>query len=104
RLEISQMELEFSNKLSSVMGDSAAKFLALPLPFAVLIAIYRTGGIVESYLLFLGALVVSLLFSGLIHNQLMQLGRIDHGFEVIFDQFRKKMQSYPTSIADRLRQ
>src|SRR3546814_4269317 len=34
RLEIAQMELDFSSRLSSVMGDSAGKFLALPLPTA----------------------------------------------------------------------
>src|SRR3546814_6367176 len=41
RLEIAQMELDFSSRLSSVMGDSAGKFLALPLPIAVLAAIYK---------------------------------------------------------------
>lgn len=102
RLEIAQMELEFSSRLASVMGDSAAKFLALPLPIAVLAAIYKTHGMVEAYLLFIGALVIVMLFSGLVHNQLLQLARIDHGFAVIGDQFRKKAKSYPASITDRL--
>lgn len=102
RLEIAQMELDFSSRLASVMGDSAAKFLALPLPIAVLAAIYKTHGIVEAYLLFVGALVIVMLFSGLVHNQLLQLARIDHGFGVIGDQFSKKAKSYPASIADRL--
>jgi len=102
RLEIAQMELDFSSRLGSVMGDSAAKFLALPLPIAVLAAIYNTHGIVEAYLLFISSLVIVMLFSGMIHNQLLQLARIDHGFGVIIDQFSKKAKSYPTSIADRL--
>lgn len=102
RLEIAQMELDFSSRLGSVMGDSAAKFLALPLPIAVLVAIYKADGIVEAYLLFIAALVIVMLFSSMIHNQLLQLERIDHGFGVIGDQFSKKAKSYPTSIADRL--
>lgn len=102
RLEIAQMELDFSSKLSSVMGDSAAKFLALPLPIAVLAVIYKADGIVEAYLLFIGSLVIVMLFSGMIHNQLLQLERIVHSFGVIVDQFSKKVESYPTSIADRL--
>lgn len=102
RLEIAQMELDFSSRLSSVMGDSAGKFLALPLPIAVLAAIYKIHGIVEAYLLFIGSLVIVMLFSGMIHNQLLQLARIDHGFGVIVEQFSKKAMSYPASIADRL--
>lgn len=102
RLEIAQMELDFSSRLSSVMGDSAAKFLALPLPIAVLAAIYKTHGIVEAYLLFIGSLVIVMLFSGMIHNQLLQLARIVHGFGVIVDQFSKKTQSYPASITGHL--
>lgn len=102
RLEIAQMELDFSSRLASVMGDSAAKFLALPLPIAVLAAIYKTHGMVEAYLLFIGALMIVMLFSGQVHNQLLQLARIDHGFGVIGDQFSKKAKSYPASIADRL--
>jgi hypothetical protein len=104
RLEIAQMELDFSGKMGAVMGDSAAKLLALPLPIAVLAAIYKTDGIVEAYLLFLGALLIVLVFSGVIHNQLLQLAHIDNGFGVIIDQFSKKAQSYPESIAGRLRQ
>lgn len=102
RLEIAQMELDFSSRLGSVMGDSAAKLLALPLPIAVLAAIYKAHGIVEAYLLFIGALVIVMLSSGMIHNQLLQLACIDHGFGVIGDQFSKKAKSYPKSIADRL--
>jgi hypothetical protein len=102
RLEIAQMELDFSSRLGSVMGDSAAKFLALPLPIAVLVAIYKADGIIEAYLLFIGSLVIVMLFSSMIHNQLLQLAGIDRGFGVIVDQFSKKAQSYPTSIADRL--
>lgn len=102
RLEIAQMELDFSSRLSSVMGDSAAKFLALPLPIALLAAVYKTDGIVEAYFLFVGSLVIVMLFSGMVHNQLLQLARIEHGFGVIVDQFRKKAKSYPASIANRL--
>src|SRR3546814_5833382 len=43
-----------------------------------------------------------MLFSGMIHNQLLQLARIDHGFGVIVEQFSKKAMCYPASIADRL--
>src|SRR3546814_11006279 len=43
-----------------------------------------------------------MLFSGMIHNQLLQLARIDHGFGVIVEQFSKQAMSYPASIADRL--
>lgn len=102
RLEIAQMELDFSSRLTSVMGDSAAKFLALPLPIAVLAAIYNVSGIFEAYLLFIGSFVLVMLFSGMVHNQLMQLARIDHGFEVIIDQFSEKAKGYPASIANRL--
>src|SRR3546814_16223603 len=82
RLEIAQMELDFSSRLSSVMGDSAGKFLALPLPIAVLAAIYKIHGIVEAYLLFIGSLVIVMLFSGMFPNQLLTLARINHGFGV----------------------
>lgn len=102
RLEIAQIELDFSSKLGSVMGESAAKFLALPLPIAALAAIYKAPGIIEAYLLFISSLVIVMLFSGMIHNQLLQLARINHGFGVIVDQFSKKAKSYPSSIVDRL--
>lgn len=104
RLEIAQMELDFSSRLSSVLGDSAAKFLALPVPIAVLAAIYKVDGVVESYLLFFGSFVIVMLFSGLIYNQLLQLNRIGHSYDVITDQFNKKSKSYPESITTRLRE
>src|SRR3546814_12236211 len=87
RLEIAQMELDFSSRLSSVMWDSAGKFLALPLPIAVLAAIYTIHGIVEAYLLFIVSLVIVMLFSVMIFNSPLHLVRIYHGFVVTIEQF-----------------
>lgn len=98
RKEISQAELDMVTKLQSVVGDGATKLLGLPLSLATVLGIYHATSFIESLILCLGALLISVLLAGFTENQSLQLARIHGAFKVIFDPLSGKMQTYPDSI------
>ncbi|RUL65782.1 hypothetical protein EKH79_03460 [Dyella dinghuensis] len=100
RKQIAASELEFVSKIQSIMGDSAAKILGLPLSFAAVIGIYHASTLIESELLVLGSLVIAVIFSFVVANQVLQLKRIDHGFRVVFEPLKSKRGTFSLELGN----
>lgn len=103
RREVAQAEIDYGTKLSGVLGDIAGKMLALPISFAGLVALEKTTSKFEGFILVLGLAVVSVVLLAILHNQMLQTERLLHSFNVIFDDFKDKIKTYPPKLQRLLR-
>lgn len=103
RREVAQAEIDYGTKLSGVLGDIAGKMLALPISLAGLVALEKTTSKFEGFILVLGLAVVSVVLLAILHNQMLQTGRLLHSFNVIFDDFKDKIKTYPPKLQRLLR-
>ncbi|WP_339545415.1 hypothetical protein [Pseudomonas sp. RA_35y_Pfl2_P32] len=103
RREVAQAEIDYGTKLSGVLGDIAGKMLALPISLAGLIALEKSTSSFESFILVLGLAVVSVILLAVLHNQILQTKRLLHSFDVIFDDFKEKIKTYPLKLQSLLR-
>ncbi|MDF3933689.1 hypothetical protein [Pseudomonas citronellolis] len=98
RREVAQAEIDYGTKLSGVLGDIAGKMLALPISLAGLVALERTTSRFEAFILVLGLAVVSVVLLTILQNQMLQVERLLHSFNVIFDDFKTKIKTYPPKL------
>lgn len=98
RREVAQAEIDYGSKLSSVLGDIAGKLLALPLSLAALIALDKAESGLEQFIIFLGMVLVSSVLLAILHNQQLQVDRLLHSFNVVFDEFKSKIATYPQKL------
>lgn len=102
RREVAQAEIDYGTKLSGVLGDIAGKMLALPISLAGLVALEKTSSKFEGFILILGLTVVSIVLLAILQNQMLQVERLLHSFNVIFDDFKGKIKTYPQKLQDLL--
>ncbi|MCJ8176433.1 hypothetical protein MRS45_09990 [Pseudomonas viridiflava] len=98
RRELAQAEIDYGTKLSGVLGDIAGKMLALPISFAGWLVINKSDSVFEVFVLVLGLIVVSLVLFAILHNQMLQTKRLLHSFNVVFDDFKEKIKTYPLKL------
>jgi len=98
RRELAQAEIDYGTKLSGVLGDIAGKMLALPISFAGWVALNKSSSEFEGFVIVLGLIVVSLVLFAILHNQMLQTNRLLHSFNVVFDDFRDKIKTYPPKL------
>lgn len=98
RREVAQAEIDYGTKLSGVLGDIAGKMLALPISLAGLVALEKTTSRFEGFILVLGLAVVSVVLLAILQNQMLQVERLLHSFNVIFDDFKGKIKTYPPKL------
>lgn len=98
RRELTQAEIEYGTKLSGVLGDIAGKMLALPISFAGWVALNSSTSYFERFVLVFGLIVVSLILLTILHNQALQTNRLLHSFNVVFDDFKDKIKTYPPKL------
>lgn len=103
RRELAQAEIDYGTKLSGVLGDIAGKMLALPISLAGLIVLKKTSSPFEGFILVLGLAVVSAVLFAILHNQTLQTDRLLHSFNVVFDDFKDKIKTYPPKLQGLLR-
>lgn len=103
RRELAQAEIDYGTKLSGVLGDIAGKMLALPVSFAGWVVLNNSTSAFEGFVLVLGLIVVSLVLLAILHNQILQTGRLLHSFNVVFDDFKDKIKTYPPKLQALLR-
>lgn len=103
RRELAQSEIDYGTKLSGVLGDIAGKMLALPLSFAGWVVLNNSTSAFEGFVLVLGLIVVSLVLLAILHNQMLQTDRLLHSFNVVFDDFKDKIKTYPPKLQGLLR-
>ncbi|AZE21278.1 hypothetical protein [Pseudomonas chlororaphis] len=103
RRELAQAEIDYGTKLSGVLGDIAGKMLALPISLAGLVVLNNTSSPFEGFILVLGLAVVSVVLFAILHNQTLQTDRLLHSFNVVFDDFKDKIKTYPPKLQGLLR-
>ncbi len=103
RRELAQAEIDYGTKLSGVLGDIAGKMLALPISLAGLLVLKNSSSPFESFVLVLGLAVVSIILLAILHNQTLQTKRLLHSFNVVFDDFKDKIKTYPPKLQGLLR-
>lgn len=103
RRELAQAEIDYGTKLSGVLGDIAGKMLALPVSFAGWVVLNNSTSAFEGGVLVLGLIVVSLVLLAILHNQMLQTDRLLHSFNVVFDDFKDKIKTYPPKLQGLLR-
>lgn len=92
--KLADAQADFASRLTRVMGDTASKFLALPLPVVALVGILHTDGIGQSYLIFLGTLLLALLYSAQVRNQMLEVSRIQGAFDLVVRRLRTLQGSH----------
>lgn len=103
RRELAQAEIDYGTKLSGVLGDIAGKMLALPISFAGWVVLNNSTSPFEGVVLVLGLIVVSLVLLAILHNQMLQTDRLLHSFNVVFNDFKDKIKTYPPKLQGLLR-
>ncbi|ERH59717.1 hypothetical protein [Pseudomonas simiae] len=103
RRELAQAEIDYGTKLSGVLGDIAGKMLALPISFAGWVVLNNSTSPFEGFVLVLGLIVVSLVLLAILHNQMLQTDRLLHSFNVVFNDFKDKIKTYPPKLQGLLR-
>lgn len=98
RRELAQAEIDYGTKLSGVLGDIAGKMLALPISFAGLIALKKSDSPFEESIVIMGLIIVSVVLLAILHNQTLQTNRLLHSFNVVFDDFKDKIKTYPPKL------
>lgn len=98
RREVAQAEIDYGTKLSGVLGDIAGKMLALPISLAGLVVLNNTNSPFEGFILVLGLTLVSVVLFAILYNQTLQTERLLHSFNVVFDDFKDKIKTYPPKL------
>lgn len=102
RREVAQAEIDYGTKLSGVLGDIAGKLLALPVSLAALVVMHKTDSGFEAFTIFIGLVLVSVVLFLILFNQKLQVDRLMHSFDVVFSEFKDKVDTYPKKMQDLL--
>jgi len=100
RNELAKAEIEIANSLSKVLGDVTGKLFSIPISFAALLTMDKLNSVTENILFVSGTLLVSLIISGLVRNQLLLKSNIDSSSDMLFNQFEQKQEDYPHDFKD----
>lgn len=98
KAEIAKVELDYATRVSAILGESSSKLLALPLSVAGLAGVVGSDSVPEAGLLVLGMLVVALILSGVIKNQLFAAERVQAGFLLAISDLDGGTAKYPESL------
>ncbi|OWJ13002.1 hypothetical protein CDC07_22460 [Pseudomonas aeruginosa] len=98
RQEVARAELKYAKSLSAILGDIAGKLLALPVSLAGLILLNKSDDLLEAWVLSLGLLIVSYILLSTINNQKLQVVRLKHSFDMVFEGFESRKHTYPKKI------
>ncbi|MBW8374455.1 hypothetical protein [Stenotrophomonas sp.] len=98
RAEIGRIELDYATRVSAILGESSSKLLALPLSVAGLAGVVGSNSFTESALLIAGMVVVALILSGVIQNQLFAAERVEAGFRLAISDMDGGSVKYPDSL------
>lgn len=98
RQEVARAELEYAKSLSAILGDIAGKLLALPVSLAGLVFLNKSDDLLETWVLSLGLLVASYILLSTINNQKLQVKRLKHSFDMVFEGFESRKHTYPKKI------
>ncbi|MGQ5258454.1 hypothetical protein [Xanthomonas arboricola] len=98
RGDVARIELDYATRMAAVLGDSSGKMLALPLSIGGLAAVWLADDVWSASGLCLGMLLVSLLLSGILHNQRLASKRVEAGFNLSIADVQSASSKHPTAL------
>lgn len=98
RGEVARIELDYATRMAAVLGDGSGKILALPLSLGGLAGVWATSDVFTALGLVVGLVLVSLLLSGLLHNQKLASARVEAGFALAMGDVDGSLARYPPSL------
>jgi hypothetical protein len=98
RGDVARIELDYATRMAAVLGDSSGKMLALPLSIGGLAAVWLADDVWSASGLCLGMLLVSLLLSGILHNQRLASKRVEAGFNLSIADVQGASSKHPTAL------
>ncbi|QDI04248.1 hypothetical protein E4A48_11575 [Xanthomonas cerealis pv. cerealis] len=98
RGDVARIELDYASRMAAVLGDSSGKMLALPLSIGGLAAVWLAEDVWSASGLCLGMLLVSLLLSGILHNQRLASNRVEAGFNLSISDVQSASGKHPTAL------
>lgn len=104
RKKIADAEIEYASKLGGVLGDIAAKLLALPVSLVAVIALEQANSNFAFWVGCLALFVVTVIYLAVLHNQKLQVTRLKNSFDLVFSPFFLKIDTYPKALREALSQ
>ncbi|MBV6785188.1 hypothetical protein KWH02_08125 [Xanthomonas campestris pv. uppalii] len=98
RGDVARIELDYATRMAAVLGDSSGKLLALPLSLGGLAAVWLADDVWSATGLCLGMLLVSLLLSGIVHNQRLASKRVEAGFNLSISDVQSASSQHPAAL------
>ncbi|WP_329750521.1 hypothetical protein [Stenotrophomonas maltophilia] len=98
RGDVARIELDYATRMAAVLGDSSGKLLALPLSLGGLAAVWLADDVWSATGLCLGMLLVSLLLSGIVHNQRLASKRVEAGFNLSISDVQSASGKHPAAL------
>lgn len=98
RGDVARIELDYATRMAAVLGESSGKMLALPLSIGGLAAVWLAGDVWSASGLCLGMLLVSLLLSGILHNQRLASKRVEAGFNLSISDVQSSSSKHPAAL------
>ncbi|MFU5371439.1 hypothetical protein ACM7YZ_01830 [Pseudomonas aeruginosa] len=96
--EVATAQLTIADQMSKVVGDISGKILGVPVSLAVIVAIAKAGGVLESSILVLGIMLTSALIAETLAAQKLQYERIKHSRKIIFAAHEQRLSQYPEDL------
>ena len=98
RNDLAKAEVDIASSLSKALNDVTGKLFSIPVSFAAVLTMSKLESIEENIIFVFGALIFSLIISGLVRNQLLLKRNIDSSSGMIFSQFEQKKAEYPDEL------
>lgn len=98
RGDVARIELDYATRMAAVLGDSSGKLLALPLSIGGLAAVWSADDVWSASGLCFGMLLVSLLLSGILHNQRLASKRVEAGFNLSISDVQSASGRHPPTL------
>lgn len=98
RGDVARIELDYATRMAAVLGDSSGKLLALPLSLGGLAGVWLANDVWTATGLCLGMLLVSLLLSGILHNQRLASKRVEAGFNLSISDVQSASGKHPVTL------
>ncbi len=96
--EVAAAQLTIADQMSKVVSDMSGKILSVPISLAVVVAIAKANGVLESTILVGGVTLASALIAETLAAQKLQYERIKHSRTMIFEVHQQKLTQYPQDL------
>lgn len=96
--EVATAQLSIADQMSKVISDMSGKILSVPISLAVVIAISKADGVLESTILVSGIVLASALLAETLAAQKLQYERIKHSRIIMFESHQQKLMQYPEDL------